>query len=205
MNTKVRAYTDKELLTKVKFLPSFKQIPNDYWIIGVQSLEDTFNTFDDKLYLFHGETFISVITGTTNAGSDGLLNYIKYKLKGCLVWKTNEWYYDMWTSYSWDMKTKFKHKGKVKALRQYSDIKIFRDSNLNKKADQVGKMYIGNYGCNFHPNTHVTSNWSKFKKWFIGGWSLGCVVPNDPEKYYNEFLSRLYYQDFITYCLILED
>ena len=68
-------------------------------------------------------------------------------------------------------------------------------------------MYTGIYGCNFHLNTYETdeTKWSKFKKWLIGGWSLGCVVPNDPWKYYNEFMSRLYYQDFISYVLITEE
>lgn len=206
METAVRNFTDKQLLDKVKMLSSFKGIPYNYWLIGVISDEDTYNTFDDKIYLFHGETFISVMTGTTNAGADGLLNWKRYNKLGCLVWKTNEIYYDLWSSLNWDRKTKFKHKGKMKALRQDKAIKIFRDNNLNKKAEQIGTMYTGHYGCNFHLNTYETkpSLWNKFKKWLIGGWSLGCVVSNDPEKYYNEFMSRLYNQDYVTYAIITE-
>ncbi len=48
----VKNYTDSQLLNKVKSLPSFKQFPNDFWILGVQSQEDTFNVFDDTFYIF---------------------------------------------------------------------------------------------------------------------------------------------------------
>lgn len=204
MEIKVRNYTDKELLDLVKLLPSFKEIPNDYWLLGVQSEEDTYNTFDDKIYLFHGSNFISVITGTTNAGSDGILNYAKEKLKGVFVWKTDEWYYDVWSSLNWDMKTPYLHKGKMKALRQAKSVKGYRDSNKNKRIEEGNNLVEGIFGLNFHTNTYKKSLWGKFKNWFIGGWSWGCVVSNDPEKYYNEFLSRLYNQKFITYVLIKE-
>jgi len=203
MSTKVKNYTDNELLQLVSELPSFTGFPKAYWVLGVQSNEDTYNSFDDKIYLFHNKTFIAVSTGTTNAGSDSLMNFTKEKLSGALVWKTNEWYYDFWSSKSWDKKSKYLHKGKMKALRQDKPNKIFRDSNKNTKVEQLGKQYIGIYGCNFHLNTYNTV-WNKVKNWLIGGWSWGCVVLNDPDKYYNEFLSRLYEQEYTTYVILQE-
>ena len=81
MSTKVRKYTDLELLEKVKSLPNFKKIPKQRWILGVRSNEDDYNTFDDKFYEFENEKFIRVLTGTTNAGSGffrgGFLKYNK--------------------------------------------------------------------------------------------------------------------------------
>ena len=43
----MKSYTDKQLLEKAKSLPSFKQIPANYWLLGVQSNEDKFNVFVD--------------------------------------------------------------------------------------------------------------------------------------------------------------
>ena len=92
----VKNYTDKQLLTKVKSLPSFNGIPKGFWILGVQSLEDRFNEFDDKFYLFNGETFVMVSSGTTNAGKNGMISYESQNPAGVAVIKTNEWYYSVW-------------------------------------------------------------------------------------------------------------
>ncbi len=71
----VRAYTDKELLQRVKELDSFKDIPSGYWLLGVRSSEDEPNRFDDKIYLFKGEQFVDVTSCTTNPGTTVLRNY----------------------------------------------------------------------------------------------------------------------------------
>lgn len=205
METKVRNYTDKELLDYVSKLSDFKGFPKDYWILGIQSNEDTLDTFDDKIYLFKGEQFIAVTTGTTNTGKDGLFNFSKYNKNGVFVWKTNQWVYNCWSSLNWDLKTKFLHNGKMIALRQHANCYHYRDGNKNTKVEEIGKLYFGTAGCNFHLNTYNKPGiWNKIKKWLIGGWSLGCVVPNDPDKYYNDFMSVLYEQKYTTYCLIPE-
>jgi hypothetical protein len=67
--TNVRAYTEKQLLAKVKTLGSYRSVPQGYWLLGVRSNEDETNKFDDKIYLFNGETFVMVAPGTTNPGS----------------------------------------------------------------------------------------------------------------------------------------
>jgi hypothetical protein len=93
----VRSYTTDQLLDRVEELKSFKTIPLGYWIVGVRSNEDAPNKYDDKFYLFNGEQFVKVVTGTTNPGTPILQGgYLKYNKVGAAVVKSNEWYYDVW-------------------------------------------------------------------------------------------------------------
>lgn len=188
----MKNYTDEQLLNKVKSLKSFIRIPNDYWILGVQSNEDKFNEFDDKFYLFKGEKFIMVTTGTTNAGLTGLKNYSTYNAEGCAVIKTNEWYYTLWRPGL--------HKGKMRALKQYSAIKYYRDWNKNEKAEEIGNMREGIIGINFHTASYQPYN--VITK-LIGGWSTGCQVCNNTADYY-KILDYIGNQDVVSYCLIKE-
>lgn len=189
----VRGYGDQELLDRVKGLPSFKKIPKNYWILGVQSNEDETNKYDDKFYVFKGEEFIMVTTGTTNAGINGLKGYDKYNKYGVAVWKTDEWYPGVW---------KFgKHKGKMDALRQVKPIKYYRDGNKNGKSEEIGKEYSGIIGVNFHTNTY--NKRSEAIKTLIGGWSLGCQVCNNTP-HYNRIIDLVRDQASVTYCLIKE-
>lgn len=191
--TNVRGYTDKQLLDRVKSLDSFNGIPNGYWILGVQSNEDAFNEFDDKFYVFHGERFITVTSGTTNAGTTGLMGYQKYNRHGCAVIKTDEWYYTLWRPGL--------HRGRMPALRQSRPIKYFRDWNKNRRAEQIGKMYEGIIGINFH--TVIYGVRSGFWRRFIGGWSVGCQVCNVVSDYYR-ILDLCNDQETVSYCLIEE-
>lgn len=202
--TEVKPYTDKQLLDRVKNLPTFQSIPKGYWLLGAQSNEKTFNVFADKVYLFKGEEFIDSTTATTRAGSDALLSFDKIGLAGAFVWETDKWFYDVWCSLNWDMKTKYLHKGKMKALRQHKPITGYRDNNKNKLTEKTGKKVEGTFGCNFHTNTYKTSLFGKVKNWLIGAWSYGCIVSNDPEKYYGSFIPKVYEQTFTSFCLIEE-
>jgi 5-hydroxyisourate hydrolase-like protein (transthyretin family) len=200
----VRAFTDKELLERVSKLEGFQGFPQSYWIIGMQG--STTNDMDDKFYLFFGETFVDVMTGTTNPGINSLLRFERMKLKGAFVWKTNEIYYDVWCSFDWNMKTKYLHKGKMRALRQCKPVKGFRDGNKNKIAEEIGKMISGIFGLNFHTNTYLKSNWSKLKSWLIGDWSWGCQVSNDPKKYHEKWIPLIYdNQVYTTYAILKQD
>lgn len=193
MKSNVRAYSDHELLNRVQELDSFKGFPPNYWILGVQSNEDGYNVFDDKFYLFKGKKFIDVVVGTTNAGTTGIKNYSKYNRKGVAVIKTNEWYHGLW---------KFGyHRGKMPALRQIRPIKYFRDWNKNNKIEEIGKMYEGIIGINFHTVLYQ-KNLSFWRK-LIGGWSVGCQVINHVGRYY-DILNRVKKQKYVTYCLIKE-
>ena len=193
MKTKVKSYTDKELLDRVKSLPSFQGFPNDYWILGVQSEEDTFNEFDDKFYLFLGDKFILVTTGTTNAGTTGLMNYTKYNSKGCVVIKTDEWYYDLW-SYGL-------HRGKMEALRQINPVKHYRDGNKNTRVEETGPLYNSIIYANFHTASY--SQRTGLIGWLIGGWSVACQVVNNASHYY-DIIRRTKRQKSVSYCLIKE-
>ena len=190
----MKTYKIQELLTKVEKLPSFKAIPDNYWILGIQSQEDKFNQFDDVFFLFLDRKLIFTLTGTTNAGITGLQNYTSYtKSGGCAIVKTEEWYYDLWKHGL--------HKGKLKALVQNQPIKFFRDWNKNTKAEEIGKMYIGTIGVNFHASTYkYKTNWITK---LIGGWSVACQVSNNVDEYY-KLLSLVSTQKTISYCLIKE-
>lgn len=188
----MKNYTDEQLLNRVKGLKSFIRIPNDYWILGVQSKEDKFNEFDDKFYLFKGEKFIMVTTGTTNAGLTGLKNYETYNSEGCAVIKTDEWYYTLWRPGL--------HKGKMRALKQYSAIKYYRDWNKNDKVEEIGKVREGVIGINFHTASYQPYN---VITRLIGGWSTGCQVANNTSDYY-KILDYIGNQDVVSYCLIKE-
>lgn len=189
----VRGYGDKELLDRVKSLKSFDKIPKGYWILGVQSNEDAFNRFDDKFYVFKGEQFIMVTSGTTNAGKNGLKDYGKYNKEGVAVIKTNEWFYGLW---------KFgKHKGKMEALRQVKPILYFRDGDKDDKIEEIGKVRSGIIGINFHTNTY--NKRSDIVREIVGGWSLGCQVCNVHPKYL-KIIELVKKQANVSYCLLKE-
>lgn len=191
----MRNYTEKELLERVKSLNSFKEIPNGYWLLGVQSVEDRFNEFDDMMFLFKRDEYIMKTTCTTNAGLTGLKNYHTYNSEGCAVIKTNEWYYDLWAPGL--------HRGKMKALRQAltgTPIKYYRDWNKNNKAEEIGNVKEGVIGINFHTATYQPGI---FTIPFINGWSTGCQVCNNTRDYYR-ILDYIGNQNRVTYCLIKE-
>ena len=188
----MKNYTDKQLLDKVKSLSSFKSIPNDYWILGIQSNEDKFNEFDDKFYLFKGEEFIMSTTGTTNAGLTGLKSYNTYNSEGAAVIKTNEWYYDLWPPGL--------HKGKMRALKQLKPIKYYRDWNKNNIAEEIGKLREGIIGINFHTASYQITN---IIVKLIGGWSTGCQVVNNISDYY-KILDKIGKQPRVSYVLLKE-
>jgi len=188
----VKNYSDSQILKMVKSLPSFKSIPKGFWIVGIQSNEDAFNRFDDKFYLFEGEKFVLVTSGTTNAGKNGLLKYDSYNPEGVAVIKTNDWYYDVW-KYGL-------HKGKVRALKQVKPFLISRDGDKDEDIEEGTAMPML-AGINFHPNTYDLND--KTIKELIGGWSLGCQVVNNSEKYV-KIIDLVKPQKVVSYCLLKE-
>lgn len=203
METKVKAYRDSELLDRVKSLESFNGIPKGRWIIGVRSNEDAFNKYDDKFYEFEGERFVRVLTGTTNAGGTILKGgFLKYNKLGTAILKANQWYYNVW---------EFGYRKGAPELKQRGNsVLIYRDNNLNEKAEQIGKVYEGYFGINYHTNTfNLKIDNLKIVKWFIGNWSAGCQVTNDRKAYkeqmdYYEMAKNTGKQTYITYVLIDE-
>ena len=190
----MRGYKDKELLDKVKSLPSFKGIPEGYWLLGVRSLADLPNKFDDKIYLFKGEKFIKVVSATTNPGLPSLKGgFLKYNSLGSAVVKSEEWYYDVW-AYGL-------HNSKMKALKQVGNFLVYRDGDKDGNAEEIGRPYEGKFGINFHT---ISYNLDVDKIGInIGEWSHGCQVVNDVQKYV-EIIDLVKDQKRISYCLIKE-
>ena len=199
----VKKYTNKQILDRIKSLDSFRGFPSNFYIVGIQSTEDTFNVFDDKFYLFENtgsdgckqnelQKFHLVTSGTTNAGKNGLMNYNTYNPDGVAVVKTNEIYYNVW---------KFGlHRGKMEALRQQRPFLISRDGDRDQQIEQGNSVPVI-CGINFHANTYDMD--STEIKQIIGGWSLGCQVVNDVPKY-KKIIELVKPQKNVTYILLKE-
>jgi len=178
----VRSYISKELLDRVKTLMNFQYIPHDIWILGVRSKDDLTNQFDDKFYIFRGEMFLMVTSGTTNKG-----------LKGSAVMLPDWWHYEV---YKYGL-----HKGKMKALKQVKPIPYCRDYNNDGKTDLSGKLNNDIIGLNFHGSTYVEG--SKTIQQTIGAWSEGCQVCNQNGDY-EKIIKLVKTQAYVSYCLINE-
>jgi hypothetical protein len=198
-STKVRNYTTEELINRVKSLSSFKKMPTEYWIIGIRSEEDTYNTFDDKFYLFNKKEFIMVLPGTTNSGGKGLLSFLNWNKKGVAVIKSEEIYYNVYEKS--DGVHVRHHNGKMECLRQVGPMFYYRDGDKNKTIDEVGEVTFANNGTNLHANSYEFK--AGIRSWLIGGWSVGCNVINDLTKYY-QMLGLMPLKEKITFVLLKE-
>ena len=189
-------YAERELLDIIKDLPDFKEIPSDYWIIGIRNHEDTPDKFDDKFYLMKGEKLILDTSGTTNPGVKILKGgFKKFNSKGAAVVQANRIYYNLWIPGL--------HRGKVEALRQQGAlITIFRDGNGNGKSEEIGPKTNGYYGINFHPDQYNIYGVDKESD-RIGAWSAGCQVCNDM-KAYKKIIKLTKGQRRVTYALLKE-
>ena len=199
----VKSYSDDQLLSRVKALPSYLHIPKGRWIIGVRSNEDTPNKFDDKFYEFEGETFVRVLSGTTNPGVTILKGFERVNKAGAAVLKSDEWYYNVW-KYGL-------HRGKMPALVQLgSKVKVHRDNDRDSKSEEFGAVHEGWFGINFHTNTYNFSQANlKLKQEDVNDWSAGCQVSNDREKYVDmmEYYSKALKngtQTHVSYVLLNE-
>jgi len=191
----VKAYTDEQLLNRVKSLDTFVSIPEGFWIIGVRSNEDEPNIFDDKFYVYKGSAFFSVMSGTTNPGVTILKNHAKYNSQGAAILASDRWYYNVW-KYGL-------HRGKMPALLQLgAQVYVYRDGDKDNKSEELGQAKAGFYGINFHLNSYDLK--SKIKKTQINDWSAGCQVPNDSEKYTAVIDAIKKENKLVTYCLINE-
>jgi hypothetical protein len=189
----VRNYTTAQLLEKVREIDGFKGYPQEYWLLGVRSNEDTANRFDDKFYLFLGEQFILVTSGTTNPGTPTLMQFEKVNKKGAAILNADKWYYNVWHF--------GKHQGKVDALLQLgAPVEVYRDTDKDDDSEEQGVLDRGYFGINFHPNTYKPS---APKTNVIGWWSAGCQVVNDLNTY-KRIITMCKPQKVVSYCLINE-
>jgi hypothetical protein len=200
MKSNVRSYQTKELLDKMKSLPSFKGMPQGHHVIVVRSNENQPDAFDDKLYLFKAETFIDVMPCTSNSGTYGLKNFIKFNNKGTAVIKFDEIYYDAFMKS--DNKAIKHHNGKMQCLRQIAPLKYYRDNDGDDKAEEIGNVVEGIYGTNVHANSYTTKK--GIISWLVGQWSVGCTVINDLTKYYDVLLANVQLGEKVTYTGLKE-
>lgn len=179
-------YNEQQLIERVKQLPDFKtklnsSIPSNYWIIGIRSENDEPNKFDDVFYLMKGETIIIETTGTTNPGTPVLKGgYLKYNKDGAAVIAADRIYPDCW---------KYRlHNKKIPALCQWwkgetQPIDYFRDGDGDNKSEEIGKLYSGWVGLNFHADEYDIEEDNRDDSKDIGWWSAGCQVNNQMEDY----------------------
>jgi hypothetical protein len=191
----VRSYTTDQLLNHAKTINCFKSFPKNKWIYGVRSNEKTPNVPDDKFYIFEGEKFLTMLTGTTEPGEPILRGgFLKYNKVGAAVVKADEWYYNVW-QYGL-------HMGEMPALRQVGKFILFRDGNKNGKPEEIGEPIAGsNFGINFHTMDYDVLSKRVVEK--IGFWSAGCQCPNQVEKYY-QTISSFKKNGLTTYLLVDE-
>ncbi len=198
--TNVKSYSDKQLIDRMKNLPSFRNIPIGYHIIVVRSNEDEPDKYDDKLYLFKGDKFIDVMSCTSNSGIYGLRNFLKWNSKGTAVIKFDEIYYNSFMKS--DGKSVRHHNGKLPCLRQIKPLKYYRDNNGNDEIDELGVIYEANNSTNVHCNSYTHKK--GIISWIIGRWGTGCTVVNDLTKYWDVLIENIPYNQLITYTGLKE-
>ena len=191
----VRVYTSDQILKRIESLPSFKGFPKEKYIVGVRSNEDGENIPDDKYYIFSEKKFETMTTGSTNPGAPILKGgFLKYNKVGAAIVKADEIYYDVW---AYGM-----HMGRMPALRQVGKFLGYRDGDRDGKSEEIGPLQTFEWtGINFH-----AMDWDRFSKDIketIGGWSAGCQVVNDTEKYY-QLIPTFKNQKRVTYILLNE-
>ena len=165
-------YTDTQILDRVRSLPSFKGFPAGMLDIWIRSRADAYDQFDDKVYTyqcFGSETqpeFKMVSTGTSNAGSFGLMNFRTYNARGCAVLKSDLIVYN---SHAYGL-----HKGKP-AYVQTAGFPYYRDGNRNKSAEELGEIFTDIIGANCHRAGTFST--------LIYNWSVACLVRNQLKQF----------------------
>lgn len=163
----MRKYTIEEVKSAAA-KKGYKWLP--FQLIGVRSIADKANAFDDLLGWVDGDN-ITWHTGTTNPGVYWLKKFMNPA--GCAVLAEGQ------HINSWKIG---KHKGQYEALVQYAPLDVYRDIDKDDKSEQIGKPIKGLYGINFHrANPKLISS-------IIDKWSAGCQVRNNPKEY-NEFMT----------------
>lgn len=195
----VKPYTDRQLLERVESIGGHVPNVGKYLIVGVQSMEDAPNLFDDKFYVFDGNKFKQVSSGTTNAGKTALLHFDEYNLPGAAVWKTDEFYLDL---FSPGYHKASRSDGGMRALRQRKPIKYFRDNDKDHKAEQIGSLNEGIIYANMHGIDY--DPYSVKIKELINGWSFSCQVWNNMTDYRHMIKATWKRRRFIDYALLRE-
>jgi hypothetical protein len=90
------------------------------------------------------------------------------------------------------------------ALVQVKPMLYFRDGNMDKKVDEEGTIYTGNFSTNFHFNSYkVFDKVKNTVQKLIGEWSHGCIVANEKDKY-EQVITLTKNEPSVSLCLIKE-
>ncbi len=132
----MKLYAQDEL--KIRFKKFNFQWPK-FHLIGIRSLADAINLFDDNFYLINGDLMITY-TGTTNPGIDWLTTFLNPS--GAAVLADDRQYLDCWQIGL--------HHNEYPAWTQAKPVSVFRDTNKNLKSEEIGIPEIGMFGINIH-------------------------------------------------------
>ena len=136
-------------------------------IFGVRNASDEVNEFNDVIGVAYidsnGNEICEAYEGTTKAGKT-VLGSKMGNIKGTAILPTG-WYNNLW-------KIGY-HKGKYKALKQYSKIEVIRDYDLDgKHSYDSDRVDYGMFGINCH---HANSS-ETHPSQIVNNWSWGCQV-----------------------------
>lgn len=158
----MKRYTIQEIKNEFKLL-DYKWL--DFHIIGIRSIADQPDKFDDLIGLVENGT-ITWFTGTTNPGIHWLKNLLSPK--GAALLKPGQ-YIDTWKI---DL-----HQGKYEALCQRKPVTVFRDSDKDNFSEETSVTETGLFGINIHRANPLAASILNDK------WSAGCQVLNNPKEF----------------------
>jgi len=149
----------------------------DVNIIGVRNSKTkgrVTNAFDDTLtisYKIEGEWQYHEFNCTTDPGSHWVKNLLNEK--GVAILKPNQYR----GSHKLDL-----HQGKYLALRQKSNVTVYRDNDRDNNYDlNESKTDTGIFGINIHRATGKSGG----KSIRVDKWSAGCQVIADNDDWHN--------------------
>jgi hypothetical protein len=159
----------------------------DFHFIGIRSTANLPNQFDDLFGVIAGDK-VEWFTCTTNPGTHWLKNLLNPK--GAALLKANQ-YVDTWQIGM--------HQGKYEAFCQAKPVDVFRDKNLDDKAEETATIDRGLFGINIHRANE------KFASKLIDKWSAGCQVLNNPADFAKVLAAgKATKNKFFTYTLLKE-
>jgi len=183
----MKQYTEQELKDRLAFL-GFVWPQNH--LIGVRSITDVADAYDDVFYWIEDGKLWNVYTGTTNPGSYYLQTFINKLFTGTAIMASNQQMVDGFV--------KGLHKDR-ECWRQHKPMKIFRDDDKDLRSEESGLPFIGIYGI------HIHAMFKDTKSLRIYNWSAACQGLNDPDQW-KEFITRSYIKcdRLLTYTLLAE-
>lgn len=155
-------YTTEELKSEFKRL-NYQWLP--FHFIGIRSKANEKNRFDDTFILVNGD-ILHHFTCTTDPGVHWLKNLLNPK--GTAVLKPNQ-YLNTWALGM--------HQNKYKAFCQVRAVEVYRDKNLDDKAEETATIDKGLFGINIHRASETMVSQ------LVDKWSAGCQVLNNPSEF----------------------